>query len=67
MNHPADCSHPLRVSYQEHTHFADKETEAPLGEGLACPTAWAHRDDNSLTNTLEESGQTSEEPGCWPN
>lgn len=46
----------LGAKYREHTHFADDETEGHLGEGLACPTAWAHRVENSFTNKLEDTG-----------
>lgn len=37
-------------------HSADEENKARLGEGLASPPAWAHRDDNSLTDKPEEGG-----------
>ena len=63
VNHLVASLHALGVTDHEHTHFADEETEAQLGEGLACPTAWAHRDDNILTNKLHKSGPDLTETG----
>ena len=54
-NYLVALSHTLRIRYHEHTHFADEETEAQLGEELACPVAWAHRVDNSLNDKLDMS------------
>ena len=54
-NYLVALSHTLGIRYHERTHFADEETEAQLGEDLACPIAWAHRVDNSLNNKLDTS------------
>ena len=55
-NYLVPLSHTLGIRYHEHTHLADEETEAQLGEELACPIVWAHRADNSLNNKLDMSG-----------
>lgn len=56
MSYPVDCLHTPGARYQQHTHSAEKDTEAWSGEGLACFTAETRGDDDSVTNKLEESG-----------